>query len=118
MRAGGNRNPRARERALQVTNHAAAVADSETASSFHPLRRKMVCPDWWIRARSLAVRSARLEFGRPRNELEDSDVPPHPSRKIDQEGDLALRMLLAGQLDEGGGLSATGRCLEHDSMAS
>ena len=62
--------------------------------------------------------TARLELGRSRDELEDSNIPTHPRGKVDQEGDLALGMLLTGQLDEGGGLSATGRCLEHDTMAS
>jgi hypothetical protein len=62
--------------------------------------------------------TARLELRRSCDELEDSNVPPHPGRKVDQEGDLALRMVFASQLDEGGGLSPTGRCLEHDSMAS
>ena len=62
--------------------------------------------------------TARLELWRSCDQLEDPDVPPHPGRKIDQEGELALGMLLAGQLNEGGGLSTTGRRLEHDSMAS
>ncbi len=62
--------------------------------------------------------TARLKLRRSCDELEDSNVPPYPGRKVDQEGDLALHMVFASQLDEGGGLSPTGRCLEHNSMAS